>query len=213
MESTRRSCVHLWAHQCVPPHFLEYRHSILTWFLKVQLPSYNFTKQQIVSRGILPADSTWTFLLSSSVSGACVVRTSTAVLYYTNAHLPIVHGDATCRYSAFFITVPHLCADFRCSVQALTRMYNQPTTVLPNGKHIGALYKNPIDCLYKTFQAEGVRGWYKGEPERLSIPCLLSHIWMVFHRHDCALFQNSTTHVRLSPSCSSMDAEPDLTPL
>jgi len=39
----------------------------------VQLPSYNWTKTQIVSRGILPADSTLTFLASSTISGICVV--------------------------------------------------------------------------------------------------------------------------------------------
>ena len=43
-------------------------------------------------------------------------------------------------------------------------MYNQPTTQLPNGKVIGTLYKNPIDCLWKTFKTEGIRGWYKGMP-------------------------------------------------
>lgn len=46
--------------------------------------------------------------------------------------------------------------------QALTRVYNQPTKELPNGKHVGLLYKNPIDCLWKTLQAEGPLGWYKG---------------------------------------------------
>ena len=39
----------------------------------VQLPSYNWTKTQIVSRGILPANSTLTFLASSTISGICVV--------------------------------------------------------------------------------------------------------------------------------------------
>ena len=39
----------------------------------VQLPSYNWTKTQIVSRGILPADSMLTFLASSTLSGICVV--------------------------------------------------------------------------------------------------------------------------------------------
>ena len=43
-------------------------------FQQVQLPSYNFTKTQLVKHDILPANSTWTFLASSSVSGACVVR-------------------------------------------------------------------------------------------------------------------------------------------
>lgn len=41
-------------------------------------------------------------------------------------------------------------------------MYNQPTTIGPDGKSRGVLYKNPIDCLWKTLKTEGVRGWYKG---------------------------------------------------
>ncbi|KAF9074894.1 mitochondrial carrier domain-containing protein [Rhodocollybia butyracea] len=92
----------------------------------VQLPSYNFTKNQLVKRGILPNNSPWTFLASSSVSGACV------------------------------------CVVMQPADTALTRMYNQPTTRNAEGKVVGTLYKNPIDCLWKTFKAEGVRGWYKG---------------------------------------------------
>ncbi|KAJ7293037.1 mitochondrial carrier domain-containing protein [Mycena rebaudengoi] len=92
----------------------------------VQLPSYNLTKNFLVNRGILPANSTWTFLASSSVSGICV------------------------------------CLVMQPADTALTRMYNQPTTMGPNGRMVGALYKNPIDCLWKTVQTEGVRGWYKG---------------------------------------------------
>lgn len=38
----------------------------------VQLPSYIFTKTQLVKRGILPENSPWTFLASSSVSGIIV---------------------------------------------------------------------------------------------------------------------------------------------
>ena len=41
-------------------------------------------------------------------------------------------------------------------------MYNQPTVKSPDGSTVGTLYKNPIDCLWKTFKAEGIRGWYKG---------------------------------------------------
>ncbi|KAF9041810.1 oxaloacetate carrier [Hymenopellis radicata] len=92
----------------------------------VQLPSYNFTKNQLVTNGILPANSTWTFLLSSTVSGMCV------------------------------------CIAMQPADTALTRMYNQPTKRNEAGKLVGALYKNPIDCLWKTFKVEGVRGWYKG---------------------------------------------------
>ena len=40
----------------------------------VQLPTYNWTKNQLISNGISRADSVWTFLASSSVSGLCVVR-------------------------------------------------------------------------------------------------------------------------------------------
>ncbi len=41
-------------------------------------------------------------------------------------------------------------------------MYNQPTKRNEAGKVVGVLYRNPIDCLWKTFKTEGVRGWYKG---------------------------------------------------
>ncbi|KAJ3549899.1 hypothetical protein NM688_g5130 [Phlebia brevispora] len=92
----------------------------------VQLPTYNWTKNQIISRGLLPGDSVWTFLVSSSVSGVCVL-------------IAMQPADT-----------------------ALTRMYNQPTKVMPDGRHVGLLYKNPIDCLWKTLKAEGPFGWYKG---------------------------------------------------
>ncbi|TFY81527.1 hypothetical protein EWM64_g2489 [Hericium alpestre] len=92
----------------------------------VQLPSYNWTKNQLVSRGILPEHSIWTFLASSSVSGACV--------------LVMMQPADT----------------------ALTRVYNQPTERLPDGRTVGKLYKNPIDCLLKTLRTEGPMGWYKG---------------------------------------------------
>ncbi|ORX40930.1 mitochondrial carrier domain-containing protein [Kockovaella imperatae] len=45
----------------------------------------------------------------------------------------------------------------------LTRMYNQNTVKDPvTGAIRGALYSNPIDCLWKTLKTEGIRGWYKG---------------------------------------------------
>ena len=34
------------------------------------------------------------------------------------------------------------------------------------GRVRGALYTNPIDCLWKTFKTEGVAGWYKGVAHR-----------------------------------------------
>ncbi|KIJ66230.1 hypothetical protein HYDPIDRAFT_26598 [Hydnomerulius pinastri MD-312] len=92
----------------------------------VQLPTYNWTKNQLVTNGILPANSLFTYLASSSVSGVCV------------------------------------CIVMQPADTALTRVYNQPTIRLPDGRLKGTLYKNPIDCLWKTFKAEGVFGWYKG---------------------------------------------------
>jgi len=92
----------------------------------VQLPSYNLAKNFLVNREILPANSAWTFLASSSVSGVCV------------------------------------CIVMQPADTALTRMYNQPTVAGADGKQVGTLYKNPIDCLWKTAKTEGVRGWYKG---------------------------------------------------
>ncbi|KAI5474320.1 oxaloacetate carrier [Pseudohyphozyma bogoriensis] len=45
----------------------------------------------------------------------------------------------------------------------LTRLYSQaPNSIGPDGKPRGLLYKGPIDCLMKTYKAEGVLGWYKG---------------------------------------------------
>jgi len=92
----------------------------------VQLPTYNWTKNQLVSRGILQADSIWTYLASSSVSSVCV--------------LVMMQPADT----------------------ALTRVYNQPTMKLPSGKIVGTLYKNPIDCLWKTIRTEGPFALYKG---------------------------------------------------
>lgn len=54
----------------------------------------------------------------------------------------------------------------------LTRMYNQPTIQTPDGRHIGALYKNPLDCLWKTLKAEGPLGWYKG----MVLACFVSDL-------------------------------------
>ncbi|KAK4705612.1 hypothetical protein P7C70_g581, partial [Phenoliferia sp. Uapishka_3] len=62
-----------------------------------------------------------------------------------------------------------VCAVMQPADTALTRMYNQaPNSIGPDGKPRGLLYKNPIDCLYKTWKIEGVRGWYKGTTAHLA---------------------------------------------
>ncbi|SCZ99560.1 BZ3500_MvSof-1268-A1-R1_Chr3-1g06099 [Microbotryum saponariae] len=61
-----------------------------------------------------------------------------------------------------------VCAVMQPADTALTRMYNQsPNSLGPDGKPRGLLYKNPIDCLYKTWKAEGIRGLYKGTTAHL----------------------------------------------
>ncbi|KAI0742335.1 mitochondrial carrier domain-containing protein [Daedaleopsis nitida] len=92
----------------------------------VQLPSYIWSKNQLVRHGLGDPDSASTFLLSSSIAGVI------------------------------------LCLVMQPADTTLTRMYNQPTVKGPDGRTVGVLYKNPIDCLWKTFKAEGILGWYKG---------------------------------------------------
>lgn len=38
------------------------------------------------------------------------------------------------------------------------------------GRVRGVLYKGPLDCLWKTFKAEGIAGWYKGMQSRSAPP-------------------------------------------
>lgn len=65
-----------------------------------------------------------------------------------------------------------VCAVMQPADTALTRMYNQPVKVLPNGRTVGALYRGPLHCLYLTAKAEGPLAWYKvREPNRESLFC------------------------------------------
>lgn len=76
---------------------------------------------------------------------------------------------------------------------ALTRVYNQPTERIPNGrggfKTVGLLYRNPIDCLWKTISTEGVTGLYKGVYRRYVFIDIHS-----FHRINGTLFAYRTAH-------------------
>ncbi|PCH39040.1 oxaloacetate carrier [Wolfiporia cocos MD-104 SS10] len=55
-----------------------------------------------------------------------------------------------------------VCLAMQPADTALTRVYNQPTMVMPDGRLVGKLYKNPLDCMWKTLKIEGLHGWYKG---------------------------------------------------
>jgi len=77
---------------------------------------------------------------------------------------------------------------------ALTRVYNQPTVVGPDGRLRGTLYKNPIDCLWKTFRTEGVRGWYKGSFLCLAIFSQMLHEVLQVQQHISCV----SRHTRMS---------------
>eukprot|EP01095_Lingulamoeba_sp_RSL-Kostka_P006725 TRINITY_DN2122_c0_g1_i1.p1 TRINITY_DN2122_c0_g1~~TRINITY_DN2122_c0_g1_i1.p1 ORF type:complete len:323 (-),score=63.26 TRINITY_DN2122_c0_g1_i1:287-1255(-) len=67
-----------------------------------------------------------------------------------------------------------------------TRIYNQKMS--PSGK--GLLYSGPIDCLIKTFKAEGIRGLYKGWTGhylRIAPHCVLTFVFLEQIRY---LFQS-----------------------
>ncbi|KAL8276931.1 hypothetical protein RQP46_010659 [Phenoliferia psychrophenolica] len=84
------------------------------------------------------------------------------------SELGLKDGIAKYLLSSFFSGLC-VCAVMQPADTALTRMYNQaPNSIGPDGKPRGLLYKNPIDCLYKTWQVEGVRGWYKGTTAHLA---------------------------------------------
>lgn len=74
-------------------------------------------------------------------------------------------------------------------------MYNQPTKVV-DGRHVGLLYKNPIDCLWKTLKTEGPFGWYKGA--YTPFITAISPPKQTFSRLDRAFLAYSAAHVRFS---------------
>src|SRR5260370_41378135 len=79
----------------------------------------------------------------------------------------IVHCHAAWRYGKCNVISSFNVLNMAC--KTLTRMYNQPTERLPDGRTVGLLYKNPIDCLWKTLKAEGISGWYKGSYDLLHL--------------------------------------------
>jgi len=79
-------------------------------------------------------------------------------------------------------------------------MYNQPTTRLPNGTHVGTLYKNPIDCLWKTLKTEGPLALYKGGDFVVQVNRNPTHPPT---RVDRSLPPNCTSYVRLPTSAST----------
>ncbi len=68
---------------------------------------------------------------------------------------------------------------------------------LPSGRIVGSLYKNPIDCLWKTVTTEGPLALYKGTyPPMRHLHCFYNGPY--FCRLDRPLPANCATYV----SCS-----------
>lgn len=104
----------------------------------VQLPAYNLAKSYL--SGLKPSD---TFAYNP-------------LLYLAGKP----NSFSTYLVSSIFSGLC-VCAVMQPADTALTRMYNQPVNVLPNGKTVGALYRGPLHCLYLTAKAEGPLAWYK----------------------------------------------------
>lgn len=99
---------------------------------QVQLPSYNWTKNQIVSNGWLPANSIWTYLASSSVSGICVL-------------IMMQPADTVC--SPNLSILPEL-TPFDLDVDADVQPTHDPVTKRQNARHaLQKPYRLPLeDC-------------------------------------------------------------------
>lgn len=104
----------------------------------VQLPAYNLAKTYLSN---LKESDTFAYNPALLIAG----RPNSFLTYLTSS---IFSGLC-------------VCAVMQPADTALTRMYNQPVNVLPNGKTVGALYRGPLHCLYLTAKAEGPLAWYK----------------------------------------------------
>lgn len=140
----------------------------------VQLPAYNLAKSYLGQWGV--TDGVGQFLMASFFSGLCVC----AVMQPAGEFSAMSYRGSGREGLTFDLSTD----------TALTRMYNQsPNAIGPDGKPRGLLCaclltrtkryfaltlfspladKNPIDCLYKTWKTEGVRGWYKGTTAHLA---------------------------------------------
>lgn len=70
-----------------------------------------------------------------------------------------VQSLATIPFSQSLFTLKKIPDKSSHAVENVENTIKDPIT----GKVRGALYTNPFDCLWKTFKAEGIAGWYKGE--------------------------------------------------
>ncbi|KAI8323135.1 mitochondrial oxaloacetate transport protein [Martensiomyces pterosporus] len=75
------------------------------------------------------------------------------------AHYGLDNNSAKTHFLASMVTGFFVCMVMNPFDVVSTRMYNQKSG---SGGHGGALYKNPLQCFYKTVSTEGVFSLYKG---------------------------------------------------
>jgi hypothetical protein len=91
---------------------------------------------------------------ADTVGGA---RRSPGMLQTDLDHIPFAGSDADVQpsVSRALYSSDH---NSKC-----IKLHTEPTYRNAEGKVVGKLYTNPIDCLWKTLKTEGFFGWYKGE--------------------------------------------------
>jgi hypothetical protein len=72
------------------------------------------------------------------------------------------------------------------------------------GRVKGVLYNGPLDCLWKTFKAEGIAGWYKGassqNQQRTALTCTgtTAHFFRIFPHTVITLVANEVRAIAAS---------------
>ncbi|WVQ95562.1 hypothetical protein IAU59_002659 [Kwoniella sp. CBS 9459] len=104
-----------------------------------------------------------TALLRTAMGSSVQLPSYNLGKYYLTSYAGMADDSFWTFFLASSLSGVCVCMMMQPADTALTRMYNQNTIKDPiTGKVRGALYTSPIDCLWKTFKAEGIAGWYKG---------------------------------------------------
>lgn len=102
-----------------------------------------------------------TYLVASSVSGVCVC----AAMQPADTVLTRMYNREFSRMGSAQLVGS--CVGLSDLIVVLGtdpgKMSENTTKDAVTGRVRGALYSNPIDCLWQTFRTEGIAGLYKGE--------------------------------------------------
>lgn len=134
-----------------------------------QLPAYNLAKTKLKDWGLNEGVSM--YFLASTFSGACVCAVMQPAGAFTSCDIAGFERTAYAlrarRYGLDEDVQPSTQLN-RPRRQASRSTLSVSSTSAPTFADPDPLAdKNPIDCLYKTWKVEGVRGWYKGTTAHL----------------------------------------------